>query len=208
LINDIASVGVASISAEANQPTSKSGPPPKQLSSNIAALLSSIASQASSISVIRARIADLMDALASANREALESGIRVLEQTVHGSVARAAKARAENASVVAKGLELKIKYVSVPTITSSEYILTVSRILARTDSVLNDPQLVSGLQSYSEHLASTENELRDKAAKLERELGAYEEQGAAMKQILSRYSELLKKKEHLNGEIQRLQVGS
>jgi hypothetical protein len=51
-----------------------------------------------------------MEALSIANREALESGVRVLEQTVHGSVARAAKARAENAGVVGKGLELKIKY--------------------------------------------------------------------------------------------------
>jgi len=183
--------GVESVSPDGTQlPGSRNQSASKQLPLNVTVLLNLISTQASTIATTRARIADLMEALSNVNREALESGIRVLEQTVHGSVARAAKARAENAGVVAKGLELKIK------------------ILAKTDPVLNDPQISSALESYAKHLASTENELLAKVSKLEKELNAYHEQGAAMTQIVNRYSQLMKKKAGLNSEIQRLKHGS
>jgi hypothetical protein len=35
--------------------------------------------------------------------------VRILEQTLHGSVARGMKARAEHLSSVARGIELKVK---------------------------------------------------------------------------------------------------
>ena len=108
----MATTGVESVSLDGTQlPGSRNQPPSKQLPAKVNVLLNLISTQASTIATTRARIADLMEALSNTNREALESGIRVLEQTVHGSVDRAAKARAENAGVVAKGLELKIKFV-------------------------------------------------------------------------------------------------
>jgi hypothetical protein len=114
LLNDMATTGVQSVSADSSQLSNiKHQPPAKQLPANVSALLNVLSSQVAAIASTRARIADLMDALAATNREALESGVRVLEQTVHGSVSRAAKARAENAGVVAKGLELKIKFVAL-----------------------------------------------------------------------------------------------
>jgi hypothetical protein len=113
LLNEIASTGVESISNSSQSSIPGSHGPAKLLSANMSILLNQISTLTSTIATTRSRIADLTEALAVTNREALESGIRVLEQTVHGSVSRAAKARAENASVVAKGLELKIKYVSI-----------------------------------------------------------------------------------------------
>jgi uncharacterized coiled-coil DUF342 family protein len=65
--------------------------------------------------------------------------------------------------------------------------------------------LISALKSYAEHLTTTENELLATVSDLETELNAYQQQGAAMTQIVNRYAELQKKKAELTSEIQRLE---
>lgn len=82
-----------------------------QLTARVVSLLNSIPSQHSAIMSTRNRIVDLSEQISSTHREILELTIRVLEQTMHGSVARGIKARAEHLSAVAKGLDLKIRFV-------------------------------------------------------------------------------------------------
>jgi diphthamide biosynthesis protein 3 len=84
-----------------------------QLTSRVVALLNSITSQAASITATRSRIVDLADQIHATHREILELSVRILEQTIHGSVSRGIKARAEHLASVAKGLDLKIRFVLV-----------------------------------------------------------------------------------------------
>ena len=80
-----------------------------QLTARVAALINSIITQSTAISATRNRIVDLADQIQAVHREILEVAVRILEQTMHGSVARGIKARAEHFAAVAKGLDLKIR---------------------------------------------------------------------------------------------------
>jgi diphthamide biosynthesis protein 3 len=75
----------------------------------ITALIDSIATHTAAISSTRARITDIADHIHSTHRDILEMSVRILEQTLHGSVARGLKARAEHLSSVAKALDFKIR---------------------------------------------------------------------------------------------------
>jgi diphthamide biosynthesis protein 3 len=81
------------------------------LTSCVFGLLNAISSQSNAISATRIRIIDLSEQIHATHREILESAVRILEQTMHGSVARGIKARAEHLGAVAKGLDLKIQLV-------------------------------------------------------------------------------------------------
>jgi hypothetical protein len=79
------------------------------LPSRITALVESIASHTAAISSTRGRITDTADHIHSTHRDILEMSVRILEQTLHGSVARGLKSRAEHLSSVAKALDFKIR---------------------------------------------------------------------------------------------------
>jgi hypothetical protein len=66
-----------------------------------------------SIALTRARVTELSDHIHSAYRELFEASVRVIEQTLHGSVARGVKAKAEHLAAVSKGMELKLQYVHI-----------------------------------------------------------------------------------------------
>jgi diphthamide biosynthesis protein 3 len=82
-----------------------------QLTNCVFGLLNGISNQSNAISATRIRIVDLSEQIHATHREILESAVRILEQTMHGSVARGIKARAEHLGTVAKGLDLKIRLV-------------------------------------------------------------------------------------------------
>jgi diphthamide biosynthesis protein 3 len=73
------------------------------------ALQESISSQTMSIALTRNRVTELSDQTHTAYRELFEASVRVIEQTLHGSVARGVKAKAEHLAVVSKGMELKLQ---------------------------------------------------------------------------------------------------
>jgi hypothetical protein len=60
------------------------------------------------------RITELGDQIHAVYRELFEVSVRIIEQTLHGSVARGGKARAEHLASVARGMELKLQYVFIP----------------------------------------------------------------------------------------------
>jgi diphthamide biosynthesis protein 3 len=62
-----------------------------------------------SLALTRTRVTELSDQTHAAYRELFEASVRVLEQTLHGSVARGVKAKAEHLAAVAKGMELKLQ---------------------------------------------------------------------------------------------------
>lgn len=61
----------------------------------------------------RMRITELGEQIHGVYRELFEVSVRIIEQTLHGSVARGGKARAEHLASVAKGMELKLQYVAL-----------------------------------------------------------------------------------------------
>ncbi|KAF2404916.1 hypothetical protein EJ06DRAFT_3861 [Trichodelitschia bisporula] len=108
--------------------------PITSISSLATSLSESLTTQTATIASTHLRITELSAAIQSAQRELLESAVRVLEQTVHGAVARGTKAKAEHLGVVARGLELKLQ------------------ILAQTDPVTNDAAFRGALRTYAAHL--------------------------------------------------------
>jgi diphthamide biosynthesis protein 3 len=175
----------------------------EQLVHQIYALLNSIINQGNSISATRNCIIDLADQIHAIHREILEVAVRILEQTMHGSVVRGIKARAEHLAAVAKGLDLKIRFVYHSILTRLADL--PFRILAKSDPLLSNPELVSALQAYNEHLTSTAKDLRSQIEVVESELDRYEAKGKGMDQIANRYAELTTKCEKLRSEIQRLE---
>jgi len=148
-------------------------------------LLQGNASKASSLASKRTALADLAAAVLATHRQLLETAIRILEQTMHGAVTRGVRARAEHLSVVAKGMELKL------------------RVIMQTLSP--DEELLSALEAYTPHLAATTKMLlsREKAAK--GTLQRYEVAGPGMEDIAARYASVCKEIDSVNGEIERLE---
>ena len=75
------------------------------------ALQAQVSAASNSIAQIKANIQNLVKEISATHRDVLETQIRILEQTMHGSVVRGTKAHAEHLSVVAEGLEMKIQSV-------------------------------------------------------------------------------------------------
>jgi hypothetical protein len=71
--------------------------------------------------------------------------------------------------------------------------------------LLSNPELVSALQAYSDHLSGVAKDLKSQIAAVEDELSEYESNGKGMDQIANRYAELITKCEKLRLEIQRLE---
>ncbi|KAL1635608.1 putative alpha-1,6-mannosyltransferase mnn11 [Neofusicoccum ribis] len=138
----------------------------------------------------RTRLADLAASVLEAQAQLMEVVVRMLEQTVHGSVARAVRAKAEHLAAVAKGLELKL---SILTLTS------------------NPPSsLASALSNYSEYLTSEKAELQHRKAIAEDRLRAFEEAGGngrsgIMKEIARRYAEVEEEIAKVQLEVGRLE---
>ncbi|GME49191.1 Galactosyl transferase [Neofusicoccum parvum] len=120
----------------------------------------------------------------------MEVVVRMLEQTVHGSVARAVRAKAEHLAAVAKGLELKL---SILTLTSNP-----------------SSSLASALSNYSEYLTSEKAELQHRKAIAEDRLRAFEKAGGSgrsgiMKEIARRYAEVEEEIAKVQMEVGRLE---
>lgn len=151
-------------------------------------LLVSLSNQSMSVTSTRTRIADLAAEVQNVHAEALETAIRVLEQTVYGSVARGVRARAEHLNAVAKGLDMKV------------------RILAKNDHLFGSEELVEAVRTYDAQLEISLKELDQEVVKIKQELEGYENAGRPMDQIADRYAQLLKKKGDLAKEVDRLKV--
>ncbi|KAF2664113.1 hypothetical protein BT63DRAFT_100981 [Microthyrium microscopicum] len=165
--------------------------PVNQLPAHINALQTSIARDATSIDTLRARLADTLAQVASTHRDALELSVRILEQTMHGSVARGVRARAEHLGVVAKGVDLKV------------------RILGKSDSFIQaggeeDPTLGAAMRGYGEELGGKIELLMGQVGEMEEEVKGYKRE-RGMTQIAERYAVVLKRKGDLEREVERIE---
>lgn len=134
----------------------------------------------------RLSLANIASEVLAAHRDLLEAIIRILEQTMHGSVARATRAQAEHLAMKAAGVEMKLN------------------IHAATHPP--PPALTSALKSYNAHLLSLQAGLRTREQAAEKTLQQYERAGGkGMLEIAGRYAQLTEEIERVKDEIARLE---
>jgi len=150
-------------------------------------LLASNAAHSNKIWQLRSRVTDLADQIHATHREILEAAVRILEQTLHGSVARGMRAKAEHLAVVSKGLDLKIQ------------------ILERSDPLISSQELGEALEAYEERLQDLKRKQEVRIRQLLEEIKAYENSGTGMIEIGSKYAELIGKCESVREEIRKLE---
>ncbi|KAI9839579.1 MAG: hypothetical protein M1819_002205 [Sarea resinae] len=159
----------------------------KNLPGEILARRQAIIEKQDSVVTQRIELVNLATKVLAAHRELQETTIRVLEQTKHGSVSRAAKARAEHLAVVAEGMDAKLRLTKQDALNS-----------------IYTPPVRSALKNYLVHLQDSESRLEQRRAAAERELQRYEAAGDDMDEITARYATFLKEMEEVAADIKRL----
>ncbi|KAL1648859.1 putative alpha-1,6-mannosyltransferase mnn11 [Diplodia intermedia] len=152
-----------------------------------------VAASTAALASHRVALADLAAATLDAQTRLVEVVVRVLEQTVHGSAARAARAKAEHLAAVAKGLELKL---SVVTLTSR-----------------GEGELERAVEGYGRWLRGEREELDHRKAIAEDRLRDFEEagggggggKGGMLREIARRYAEVEEEIARVRGEVGRLE---
>ncbi|KAF2107247.1 hypothetical protein BDV96DRAFT_302502 [Lophiotrema nucula] len=122
------------------------------------------------------------------HRQVLETSIKILEQTMHGSLARATKAKAEHLGTRATSLGLQAKIYTLTHPPPKEFM--------------------EALKSFRVGLGTTEKELRDREGLARRALELYERAGEkGMRDIAKRAQHLRAEIGKTEAEIEKLERG-
>ena len=152
-------------------------------------LKESIATSRSNVAASRLSLAQEATTLHDLYRQAIHSSIRILEQTIHGSVARGTKAKADYLALVAEGMNKKLS-VQHGQFMSQFYSSDVQKALhAKRDGLENESKV-------------TKRRIREAGEKL----AEYKKAGG-MEKMAEDYAEILKESERVRAEIGRLQDG-
>ncbi|KAI9768552.1 MAG: hypothetical protein M1840_004749 [Geoglossum simile] len=157
------------------------------LPAHISTLRQTLLSQQDALCTNRLSLATTACTVLLTHRTLVETIIRILEQTKHGSVARGARAHAEYLSIVAESMDAKLQLLEHEALRE-----------------IYTPEVQSALKNYEEHLQDTRRRLREKEGKAGEEVGRYEEKGGDMKVLVARYGGLLREMEATRGDIRRL----
>ncbi|KAK1810436.1 hypothetical protein LTR12_015204 [Friedmanniomyces endolithicus] len=120
------------------------------------------------------------------HRQILETSIRILEQTIHGSVARSTKAKTEYLATVAEGMNKKVG-------------LQHAQLMHQFYS----PDVQEALRTQADTTRMESTTLRAKVRDVERKLEEYRA-AKGMQGIAKEYAEILKVSEEVKEEIARL----
>lgn len=137
----------------------------------------------------RLQLATETNTLHELYRQVLTTAIRLLEQTMHGSVARGSRAKAEYLSLVAEGMAKKFN-VQHRQLLTQVYSEEVQEMLK---------------QRY-EGATREERTVRRKIGEAEEKLAQYRA-GRGTEGVASEYAEILREMGKVEGEISRLQSG-
>lgn len=163
------------------------------LPSKAAALRNTLNLQSTNIATKTIQIADLAASISIVNREMLQVAVRILEQSMHGSVSRAARAKAEHLATVARGMELKLSIVAHTANSADDASPSGGGGLARA------------LKAYGAHLRRLKDDLNAEERAAETKVKDYEGAGGGMKDIARRYAELMTEMQEVKEEIARLE---
>lgn len=120
-------------------------------------------------------------------RQIIEAAVRILERTIHGSVARGSKAQADYLSLVAEGMSKKLS-------------IQHSQLLQQ----LYTTEMNAALKARSEELAGESRNMKRKIAEAEEKLKEYSKIGG-MQGMAEEYAEIMKETEKIQKEVARLE---
>ncbi|KAF2090268.1 hypothetical protein K490DRAFT_63144 [Saccharata proteae CBS 121410] len=132
----------------------------------------------------RVELADVAAEVLAAHARLTEVVVQILEQTVHGSVSRAQKAKAEHLAAVAEGMGKKLSIIH--------------------RSYQPPADVLDALRDYTKHLDSETAELEHRRAIAEDRLRDFEAAGKGMGEIANRYAEVNEEILEVRRELERL----
>lgn len=122
-------------------------------------------------------------------RQALETSIRILEQTVHGSLSRGTKAKADYLATVAEGMARKLQ-------------VQQGQLTAQTAS----PEFQAALERKMDDLEKEGLALRRKGREAQELLARYR-RTEGMEEVAREFAELVREREKVKKDIERLEGG-
>lgn len=157
------------------------------LTSSINKLKDSISSSQSTLAESRLSLAQEASNLHELYRQVIERSIRILEQTMHGSVARGAKAEADYLALVSEGMNKKVNL-------QHEQLL----------SQLCSPAFQEALELRAGELHAENRSTKRKVREAEERLNEYRKING-MGSMAQEYAEVLKETEKVKADIARLE---
>lgn len=167
--------------------TSNNKSDPAQMPRTLTELTKSIATLKSDLATARLDITHESSTVHELYKQILASSIRLLEQTIHGSVSRASKAKAEYLATVAEGMAKKLG-------------IQHQQLLAQ----LYSGDLQETLQERSAEMSREDRTTRKKIAIAEEKLDQYRA-GRGMEGLANEYAEILVETARVREEIARLE---
>lgn len=161
-----------------------------ELPAGITTLLGDTAVSRENLAHARLALAQEVAKLHELYRQVIQFSIRVLEQTIHGSVARGTKAKAEHLAVVAEGMNKKLH-------------LQYGQLLQQMYS----PDMQESLRAKSQQAEAETMVLRRRIREAEEKLAEYRH-ARGMKDMVREYAEILTETERVRDEVERLQRNS
>lgn len=158
----------------------------RDIPSRVQASQDQVAKAQAGITSTRLELIHLTTTIHTLHRTALETAIRTLEQTLHGSVARTTKAQAEYLSTVAKAMSVKVQ-------------VQLNQLLVQTQSA----EVEGALKAKVEELEREGSALRRRVREREEVLGEY--RGSGAEGVAGEYAEILREMGRVRGEIERLE---
>ncbi|KAI7325205.1 hypothetical protein KC326_g826 [Hortaea werneckii] len=167
----------------------ENAPHVEDLADTIHKLQETLATSTLRLSELRISLAQEIPTLHELYREIIETSIRILEQTIHGSVARGTKAKADYLAVVAEGMSKKLA-------------LQHGQLIQQVYT----PEIQAILRNKQDDLDAESLSLKRKVREMDEKLAEYRQE-RGMKQMVGEYAELLRETERVEREIDRLQTG-
>ncbi|KAI6815767.1 hypothetical protein KC340_g1154 [Hortaea werneckii] len=167
----------------------ENAPRVEELANTIRKIQKNLASSTSRLSELRISLAQEIPSVHELYREIIETSIRILEQTIHGSVARGTKAKADYLAVVAEGMSKKLA-------------LQHGQLMQQ----IYTPEIQETLRNKQDDLDAESLSLKRKVREMDERLAAYRQE-RGMKQMVGEYAELMRETERVEREIDRLETG-
>ena len=162
---------------------------PKHIGSGVEELKTSLASSRTKTAEARLALTQEATKLHAVYREIIQASIRILEQTIHGSVARGTKAKADYLATVAEGMSKKLGVQH-----------------GQLMSQLYSPDIQAVLQSKRDKLVAENAATKRKVREAEEKLEEYRTSGG-MEDLAKEYAEVLRESNKVKAELDRLKDG-
>lgn len=165
-------------------------PPAQDLAPAISNLKTSISNSEEELNTSRLQLATRVTEVHILYRQALHQSISILEQTLHGSIARGNKAKAEYLTTVAEGMSKK---------------LALQR--EQLDAQIYSTEVRDILKAKGKEIEAKAKAVRRKIREREESLEGYRGVGG-LEAVAKEYGEVLAEQAKVRSEIERLKAGT